>query len=138
VCQTSLFSKKCGLNRDDYVTAGTIAVEDDQLIDVTCIAPDIPVDNGMLETGADENFESRPILHTEVITGGLRLTIDRALNKSVIGQAVYMYPGCNYSGEMCDERYGNIANFRGFRYIPIKNPSANIGEVSTSAGGKKG
>jgi uncharacterized phage protein (TIGR02218 family) len=141
-CNVALYSAKCGVNPADYQVTGPIAVVDDVTIDITT-ADDHEADyfsGGYCQTTdlASADFERRGILHSEPIAGGQRLVIDRPFRVAGVGTALDFFPGCNYSLEMCNGRFNNGGRFRGFPFIPIKNPSANLGEVQTASGGKKG
>ena len=39
-----------------------------------------------------------------------------------IGDAIYLYPGCDRTLNTCHAKFGNSANFGGFPFIPTKNP----------------
>ena len=140
-----IYSPKSGVNKADLVVTGTIAAMNttDKSVDITTGAT--PPANyfgggGLFETGTGANWEQRTILYSVAITGGQRLTLNRALRKAVLTQAANMYPGWNGAIDTLAEVFGDdaVLNLRAFPFMPLKNPSANIGEVSTSAGGKKG
>jgi uncharacterized phage protein (TIGR02218 family) len=141
VCNVAVYSAKCGVNPADFETVAPIEAIDETVIDITT-AEEFEADwfaGGFCKTDDDDpNFESRAILHSETIHTGQRLTLDRIFRTSIVGTQLHCFPGCNGSIEMCAARFDNVVNFRGHPYIPIKNPSANIGELNTAAGGKKG
>jgi hypothetical protein len=62
------------------------------------------------------------------------------LRKAVVSQAANFYPGWNGSIDTLAAFFGDAAvlNLRAFPVVPLKNPSANIGEVAQASGGKKG
>jgi hypothetical protein len=135
--------------KEDFKSVGTIVAKTENTVDLAPVhrQPDPtekPTDyfasGGWLEGGTGETFESRPIRHSEVTfpDGHLRLTIDRALELSDVGDQLRFWPGCNGAVETCIGVFDNLLNHRGHPYIPVKNPSANIGEVQQSTGGKKG
>jgi len=39
-----------------------------------------------------------------------------------IGDAIYLYPGCDHTLNTCGSKFSNSANFGGFPFIPTKNP----------------
>jgi len=147
VCNVPLYSPKCGVNRNTYKVSGTyFAGSAPKIIEVALVAddpdvarPDHYFAGGMITTGSGSGYESRTILESVNVSGPRqRLTLDRPLRLVVAGQTVNMFPGCNGAIETCALKFNNLVNFRGFPYIPIKNPSADIGALSANAGGKKG
>lgn len=38
------------------------------------------------------------------------------------GDAVYLYPGCNRTRQICLSKFNNLLNFGGFPWIPSRNP----------------
>lgn len=142
-CGTALYSAKCGVNADAYKVTATIDAIDEEAVDLGDGGgfAENYFAGGYIRTNdlASPDFERRAILHSESLGGGVRLVLDRPFGPAVdLGNKMVVFPGCNYSLQMCVERFDNLANFRGQAYIPIKNPSANIGELQTATGGKKG
>jgi len=140
-----IYSPQSGVNKAAFRTTGPIAAMNaaDASVDVTTSTT--PPANyfgggGLFETGTGTNWEERTILYSVAITGGQRLTLNRALRKAVVAQAANLYPGWNGSVDTLAATFGDAAvlNLRAFPYVPLKNPSANIGEVAQASGGKKG
>jgi len=40
----------------------------------------------------------------------------------VVGKQVIVYAGCDKTPQTCKNKFNNLQNFRGFPYIPVKNP----------------
>ena len=70
--------------------------------------------------------------------GHLHITVDEHFRNAVADQAITLYPGYNASLEQFIVFAGGPGGFSAYPYIPIKDPSTNIGEVADVAGGKKG
>jgi hypothetical protein len=151
VCNVPVFSPKCAFGRptmkDDFKSLGTIVSKTANTIDLAPVAgqpdptakpDDYFASGGWVEGGTAETFERRAIRHSTVVAGNLRLTIDREIALSDVGAQLRFWPGCNGAVETCIGTFNNLPNHRGHPYIPVKNPSANIGEVQQSTGGKKG
>ncbi len=142
-CNVAVYSTKCGVDREDFKVSGTFhgspASNTTILVNGGTDKEEDYFAGGFCECGTGDTFERRVILHSEVVSGNLQLVLERRFNSTHIdGAAIYLFPGCNQSIEMCIGRFDNQINFRGHPYIPTKNPSANIGEVSNQSGGKKG
>ena len=138
----AIFSPKSGLVKNDWKVTGTFhGAPGTNTVVVIDGGTDKPANyfaGGFCETGTGSNFERRPILKSEVVSGRLNITIDRRFRNAASSQSIDMWPGCNDSIESYIALFNDVTNFRGHPYKPPKNPSANVGEVTHSTGGKKG
>jgi uncharacterized phage protein (TIGR02218 family) len=146
-CNTYLFSAKCGLSKAAFKWSGTIASITDTTVDIThgTGMPDPSTfdaayfSGGFIEVGTAGNFERRTINQWLRLTGGnLRVVLLRPLRNAVVGESIGAWPNCNGDINICISRFNNLANFRGFAYIPVNNPSANTADIQQATGGKKG
>jgi hypothetical protein len=66
-------------------------------------------------TGGDNNGQRRMILNLEdgIVTVAWPFTYDVEL-----GDTYELYPGCDKKPETCKDKFNNLANFKGFPYIP--------------------
>lgn len=149
VCNVPVYSPlpQCGVDRADFLTIGTIIGQNDTEIDIATVDDLLKAGyfgGGLFNTGTGVNYESRPILQSVTLASlslpgtGYRITLDRGLRLAEDDQAVNIYPGCNGAIQTCVAVFNNLANFKGHAYIPVKNPSANIGETQNQSAGKKG
>jgi uncharacterized phage protein (TIGR02218 family) len=144
VCNVVVYSPKCGVDKTLFKSTSTIAAlssaAGNTYVDAaTLTQADDYFSDGFLETGSGSYFERRAILNSDAIVGGgQRLYLNRPLLKAALGQPINLYPGCNGSVERCRDFFNNLVNFRGFPFIPDKNPSANVGQIQQATGGKKG
>ena len=141
-CNVAVYSAKCGVNRADFQVIGTfLGAPGTQTVVPITGGTDKAANyfaEGFCETGSGANFERRAILYSQVVSGHLEITIDKHFRYAISSQTVYLFPGCNLSLDMCIGRFNNQINMRGHPFIPINNPSANIGVVANVTGGKKG
>jgi hypothetical protein len=143
ICNVPVYSPKCGVLKANFLTATTLIAFDNAsgtYIDASPNPTSKPAgyfNLGHFETGTGTDLESRTIKSTQVIGTNLRLFFSKPLRKAVLNQQVRMYPGCNGSSDMCLSRFNNLANFRGFPFIPDKNPSQNVADTNPGPGGKK-
>jgi hypothetical protein len=141
VCNYAIYSPvpRCGVDKNAFKTTGNILSLAGAEIHVGA-GNSAAVDyfaTGFLETGAAAAFERRTILHSEPITGGIKLILSRPLLKAVVGQALNMFPGCNGAIETCITRFNNLRRFGGHAYVKNTNPSIKAMEAKQVSGGKK-
>jgi uncharacterized phage protein (TIGR02218 family) len=53
---------------------------------------------------------------------GIDLTLVAPMVGLTAGDAVQLYAGCDHTMAHCKDRFGNLDNFGGFPFIPVKNP----------------
>lgn len=124
LCRHPLYSAACGVSAASYRVDGTVAAVSGTTVQVAAAAtrPDGYFVAGMLAT---QNGEARMI----VAHSGANLTLIAPMPALAVGQAVSLYAGCDHSTDVCLNRFGNIANYGGFPYIPKKNPFSGDGIV---------
>lgn len=116
ICRHALYSAACGALADSYRVDGTVAAVTGATVQVAAAAskPDGYFVAGMLQT----NNSSRMIVgHT-----GVNLTLVAPMPSLAPGMAVRLYAGCDHSVAVCRDRFGNLDNYGGFPFIPLKNP----------------
>lgn len=118
VCRHALYSSGCGALKDSYRVDGVVAAVTGASVQVAAAAgkPDGYFVAGMLQT----NDGSRMI----VGHSGVNLTLVAPMPSLAAGMAVRLYAGCDHSTAVCRDRFGNLANYGGFPWIPGKNPFA--------------
>ncbi len=132
----------CKVNRAAFQKAATISVLNGRTIRVT----DANNLNGVaanwfafgwIETGAGMSLEIRTVLQSAVISATVHeLTLNLALGKAVVGQAITLLPGCDGKWATCENKFGND-RYMGHYLVPQKNPTLTAMQFSTSSGGKK-
>jgi uncharacterized phage protein (TIGR02218 family) len=115
-CRHVLYGPWCGVNKDDFATAGTASAVDG--VDITVAAAASEDDGyfagGMLRTADD-------IYGYIVAHSGSMITLQRAIGSLAVDDTVTLYPGCDKVRGTCINKFDNVINFGGFR-IPAKNP----------------
>jgi len=115
-CLHTLYDSGCGLARGTYATSGAA---------------------GAGSTTSRINFSGALALHAQgsiVFTSGananLRATVKSAAagvsltliyplpTAPAAGDAFTVYAGCDHTSATCQTRFNNLANFRGFPYVP--------------------
>lgn len=122
LCRHALYSAGCGISAGSYqVTAAVAAVSGATLTVPALVAhPDDWFAAGFLRYG---DFVYRTV---EGHAGAL-LALDRPIPNLAVGATIRVFPGCNHSSAHCREKFGNLVNFGGFEFIPLRNPFASLG-----------
>lgn len=102
---------------------------------------------GWIEFGSGATWQRRQIVDSTTVTAGAcTVTLNRDPDPfPTNGDAVVLYPGCDLRMESCKAyngstnpqgKFDNFANFGGFPFIPVANPSL-VKLSKAVAGGKK-
>ncbi|HET6377937.1 MAG TPA: DUF2163 domain-containing protein [Methylocella sp.] len=115
-CQHVLYDSGCGLVKSAFGYNGTVGLGPTRTV--------IPW------TGASENFNQGTILFSSGPNAGLTANIKSAVNGvsltlsypllflPIAGDSFTAYWGCDHTQDTCTNKFNNLANFRGFPYIP--------------------
>jgi len=116
-CRHSLYSARCGVNMESVQVSGVATI----VSGVTVTVPEASsFANGYFTGGMirDNNGTSRFVIaHT-----GSSLTMQRPISGMEAGVSVKIYPGCDHLRTTCLSKFGNLDNFGGFPWVPIRNP----------------
>ncbi len=115
-CQHVLYNSGCTLVKSAFGTAGTVgAGSTGSLINWS---------------GASTNFNQGTITFSSGVNAGVSATVKSSvagvsfhlhcalLNPPATGDAFTVYFGCDHTQATCTSKFNNLANFRGFPYIP--------------------
>jgi uncharacterized phage protein (TIGR02218 family) len=120
-CINPLYGSACTLNKATYATAGTVSTGTN--------TASVFSSTGTTSHGANW-FDLGYVVFTSGANNGVLRTIksqDASGNISLVvplpsapanGDTFTAYPGCRKSQSECSTKFGNLANFRGFPYIP--------------------
>lgn len=119
-CLNSLFDSACGLNRAAYAVSGTAASGSTSvLVNATLGQATGYFDMGVLAfAGGANSGISRTVktyIHGSPGTISLIAPFPGAI---AAGDSFTVYPGCDKQQGTCQNKFGNLARFRGFPYIP--------------------
>ena len=116
-CNYHVFDSGCKLDRILHVVSVPVTVSGSTIF------------NDVFDTYTDGHFVGGEVIYQDdarLITnhvGGL-LTLHVPFSGEVFtGTTVDVYPGCDGLAPTCDTKFSNLSNFRGFPYIPNKNPA---------------
>lgn len=118
-CQHVLFDAGCGLVKSAYATNGTVGAESTAAV--------------IYWPGATTNFAQGTILFSSGVNNNVSANIKSVVTGNSLtlsyplqvapsaGDTFTAYWGCDHTQATCTSRFGNVANFRGFPYVPQPN-----------------
>jgi hypothetical protein len=146
MCNYFVYDQNCGVPKGWFTATGTIDALNGRRVMVNLSDPPIggkPKSKdknyfalGWVETGINQDYEIRSIRQNDVLTGGkMLLRLDRPLQHAIVNQQILLRAGCDGSGKMCQDRFGNFRRWGGHVMSPT-NPAVEPLE-SEFSGGKK-
>ena len=144
-CNHDFCDAGCTLDEEDWTLAGTLDAVAGSVVDVTVTANPpaaVLVDdwlaNGWIEKGAGATYESREIVRSEDLGGGVqRLTLSAPFRALAGGQVFAFGPNCTGTWSECKVKFGgNQINYGGHPRVKAVNPSLPTRETNVQ-GGKK-
>jgi uncharacterized phage protein (TIGR02218 family) len=115
-CRHALYGTSCGVDKNNFAVVGTVTDVGTTSLVVTGAdaQPDGYYIGGMVEYNGVFRFI---VGHT-----GTTINLWRQFNEVSADDSVTLYPGCDRSLAMCDERFNNAVNHGGFPWLPNSNP----------------
>ena len=115
-CQHTLYDTGCGLNRASFASTGALASGSTSTL--------------INWSGALATHAQGVILFSSGVNSGLRANVKSAVpgvsltlmyplpTSPSVGDAFTAYLGCDHTQGTCAKRFNNVANFRGFPFVP--------------------
>jgi len=123
-CQYDVYGRGCWLDKANFAVAGTVTAIDSSLTVLTVPEAAGYADGyfiaGMVET-------SDGAYRFIVNQSGSDITLTSPVNGVTVDDAITIYPGCDHSRQVCNDKFGNILNYGGKPWIPVDNP--NTGSI---------
>ena len=123
-CDAELGDARCGVNLNDtaWRASGTIDAVFDNMVRVNGVGGKAAgfFTHGRFEvtSGAASGFKSRIAMH-RLEGGKALLTLATTPPAALVGgDAVTLIAGCDRAFATCRDKFGNVANFRGFPHMP--------------------
>ncbi len=141
-CDADVGDVRCGVNLASITFTGSVAAVEDEgnTLRITLATDpgtmDPVFDLGVLKLVSGLNDGSAIEIKQDlpVAISDRRFTLHNKFPFTVLpGEQVVLIQGCDKTQGICQTRYGNVVNFRGFRDIP----GSSIGEVETALIGKE-
>lgn len=121
-CQHVLYDSGCGLVRNAFSSNGTVAAGSSNNFIVWSGfsgPPNNYVQGSISFTSGANNGVTASIKYATTYSGSGALVLAYPLqNAPAIGDSFAAYWGCDHTQGTCQSRFNNLANFRGFPYVP--------------------
>ncbi len=115
-CVHTLYDAGCGIPRGTYAANGTAASGSTSNQVLTSVAAAQHAQGSLVWTsGANANV--RATVKSVAVGSALNLMYPLPFAPSA-GDAFTVYAGCDHTQATCQGRFNNVANFRGFPYVP--------------------
>lgn len=120
-CTTTLYSTKCKVDRNTHRIETAIQSISGRTISSGALAsyPAGWFSGGYIEWSIGSGEYERRHIETH---SGSSLTLLGGVVGLQAGQAIRVYPGCDFTAGTCASKFGNIINFRGFPHMDGKSP----------------
>lgn len=121
-CRHVLYRRGCTLDKDAFAFAANVTAANGSVVTIPAAASAPAGDffTGMLEA-PDGTF--RFIVGHSGATITLQRPVAALAGATTLAPVpVVLYPGCDRTSARCKNRFNNLPNFGGFKYIPIRNP----------------
>ncbi|WP_158812531.1 DUF2163 domain-containing protein [Methylocapsa sp. S129] len=115
-CLHTLYDSGCGIIRGTYATSGTVGASSTaSLINFSGALMAHQQGAILFTSGANANVRAT----VKLAVAGVSLTLIYPLpSPPTTGDAFTVYQGCDHTPATCKARFNNLANFRGFPYVP--------------------
>jgi len=115
-CVHTLYDSGCGVIRGTYAASGTAGMGSTaSTISFSGAAAQHAQGSIVFSSGANANV--RATVKSVVVGSTLNLIYPLPFAPAV-GDAFTVYAGCDHTQNTCGSRFSNLANFRGFPYVP--------------------
>lgn len=118
-CINTLYGAACGLNKATFAASGTASAGGTAQTFTTSLTAQATgyFDLGYILFTSGANAGLQRTIKTHVIGGTFTLTTSLVAAPAA-GDAFTAYPGCTHTQAICSSKFANLANFRGFPYVP--------------------
>jgi len=135
-CNNRLYDVNCQVVEATFTTAGTLITVTDDYIEATAFGAKATAEGdpnwfalGRVKIG-DE-------WRTCVGQDANKLYINFPFRKAIVGNIANARAGCDKRIVTCDDKFDNLDNFQGYRYMPNRNPQMEVLSRPKGGGGKK-
>lgn len=132
-CRHVLYGRGCKLNKEDFAVTGKVSAVTNEVLVIPEAAGFV---NGYFTGGMIEGPDGALRFITNHVGSQITLirkleSINEAFANSGYGKgygiayggvSCRLFPGCPRERSICNDRFGNLPNYGGFPFIPIRNP----------------
>ncbi len=119
-CDVEVGSTKCGVDIEALAVVGTVTnVANKRTFEDTSLTQDDGYFSlGVVRWLTGNNTGRRVKIRQHQLSGTLVTLLERVPFTIQIGDTYSITPGCGKSAAICETKYSNIVNFRGFNFLP--------------------
>lgn len=120
-CVNTLYDASCALNKASFATTGTCRTGSTKAtVNINTLSPATGYfDLGIIAFTGGANAGLSRTVKTYTKSGSSTVTLIQPLPTAPSNtDAFTIYPGCDKAQTTCSSKFSNLANFRGFPYIP--------------------
>ena len=130
MCPHILYGPQC--KKVKVPTAGVVSAISGKTVKInSALADPSHYNGGMLEWTTPEGlYGARTIVSTTVASGQTTFTLNGLARGLLVGASVDCVKGCSHTVGFCRVVHGNVLNFGGQPWIPLKNPISNVSPFS--------
>jgi uncharacterized phage protein (TIGR02218 family) len=115
-CLHTLYDTGCGIVRGTYASSGTVGASSTAiLINFSGASASHAQGSIVFTSGANANVSATV---KSVVAGAALNLIYPLPSPPATGDAFTVYAGCDHTRATCQSRFANLANFRGFPFVP--------------------
>jgi uncharacterized phage protein (TIGR02218 family) len=115
-CNHTLYDSGCGVVRGTYAVNGAAGAGSTTMT-ILCAAAAAQHAQGSIVFSSGANANVRATVKSVVVGSALNLIYPLPFAPAA-GDAFTVYAGCDHTQSTCASRFSNLANFRGFPYVP--------------------
>jgi len=121
-CMIPLYSLACGVNKDAYKDTATVTGISGRTVYYSGANTD---NSGFYKAGIIKMTDGQA--RTIQSHHGNRIEIVRPFRELEAGDTIYLFRGCDHTVKSCTDNFNNIANYKGFPFMPDRSPFAGNG-----------
>lgn len=119
-CRVDLYGTECGVSKAAYGVSALITGVDSTKTIITVASGT----SGISEVGrfAGGEMSSGAVSRTILSHDGTSIKLMAPVQDLAAGGYITLYPGCDRTLATCTGRFSNLANYRGYAWLPSKDP----------------
>lgn len=118
-CIWTLFDNGCGLNKASFAVNGTVATGTVNTLTTNLTNVDTYFDNGQLTFLTGPNAGHVMAIRTYLHASGQIIFFIPLPTAPLVGDTFVAYPACDKLKTTCVNKFSNLANYRGFDFVPV-------------------
>lgn len=120
-CQAALYDDRCRVNKNDFAVSFTVTDVTGEALSGVAIGalPDGWFSGGFVEWDTVDGVKARRMIERH---SSVTIFLMGTPDDVTVGQVLVAYPGCLRTTLICETKFNNLANYRGYPHMPGKSP----------------